>query len=221
MSPPGPLAGRHRAGAWPTAQWPNRIPGAQHLRREHYVHHLAGVAHDRPRPSSRAHNPWVVGSGPTRPTLQYPYLPEVRSPTCHPDGGHPPNGRPKGDRQFRTPPPGRPPEAPRPAAFQDKLWRPNLEPLAELAAIRVVRCTVDTTVAHERIVRRVEENAQRAAHADQDLLKAIANGERPLKSWVPISLDVPTLTVDTTDGYEPRIEEIVAFAGRPVTNTAG
>ncbi len=107
------------------------------------------------------------------------------------------------------------------AAFQDKLWRPNLEPLAELAAIRVVRCTVDATVAHERIVRRAEESERRAAHADQDLLKAIANGERPLESWVPISLDVPTLIVDTTDGYEPRIQEIVAFAERPVTNTAG
>jgi predicted kinase len=27
------------------------------------------------------------------------------------------------------------------AAFQDRLWRPNLEPLADLAQIRVIRCT--------------------------------------------------------------------------------
>ncbi|MCT9934891.1 ATP-binding protein [Planotetraspora sp. A-T 1434] len=107
------------------------------------------------------------------------------------------------------------------AAFQDKLWRPNLEPLAELAAIRVIRCTVDAAVAHERIVRRAADGPKRAAHADQDLLKAIANGERPLESWVPISLDIPTLAVDTTDGYQPRIEEIVSFAGRPAASDAG
>lgn len=107
------------------------------------------------------------------------------------------------------------------AAFQDKLWRPNLEPLAEIADIRVVRCTVDSAVAHERIVRRAEESAQRAAHADQELLKAIRNGERPLESWVPIAMDVPTLLVDTSDGYGPGLGEIVAFAGRPAANCKG
>lgn len=106
------------------------------------------------------------------------------------------------------------------AAFQDKLWRPNLEPLVGVADIRVVRCTVDSAVAHERIVRRAEVNARRAAHADHDLLKAIANGDRPLESWVPISLDVPTLVVDTSDGYDPGIEEIVSFAGQPATSSA-
>ncbi|WP_373318148.1 AAA family ATPase [Planotetraspora kaengkrachanensis] len=47
-------------------------------------------------------------------------------------------------------------------AFQDKPWRPNLEPRAEFAAIRVVRCTVDNDVAHERIVRRAERAASGA-----------------------------------------------------------
>jgi predicted kinase len=106
------------------------------------------------------------------------------------------------------------------AAFQDKLWLPNLEPLAEIAAIRVVRCTVGTGVAHERIVRRARENAHRAAHADRDLLRAIADGERPIESWVPISLDVPTLIVDTTHGYKPCIEDITSFAGQPATDRA-
>ncbi|MEV6685342.1 AAA family ATPase [Streptomyces sp. NPDC051130] len=107
------------------------------------------------------------------------------------------------------------------AAFQDKLWRPNLEPLAEMADIRVVRCAVDSAVAHDRIVRRAEESTQRAAHADQELLKAISNGERPLETWVPIAMDVPTLVVDTSNGYEPGIGEIVAFAGRPVASRRG
>ncbi|MFD8965816.1 hypothetical protein ACFV0C_12540 [Streptomyces sp. NPDC059568] len=107
------------------------------------------------------------------------------------------------------------------AAFQDKLWRPNLEPLAGVADIRVVRCAVGSAVAHERIVRRAEVNVRRAAHADHDLLRAIANGEWPLEAWVPISLDVPTLVVDTSDGYAPGIEEIVSFAGQLAARSAG
>ncbi|MFE7125154.1 hypothetical protein [Streptomyces sp. NPDC057617] len=83
------------------------------------------------------------------------------------------------------------------------------------------RCAVGSAVAHERIVRRAEVNVRRAAHADRDLLKAIADGDRPLESWVAISLDVPTLVVDTNDGYAPGVEEIVSFAGQPAASSAG
>ncbi|MFI1577553.1 AAA family ATPase [Embleya sp. NPDC020630] len=97
------------------------------------------------------------------------------------------------------------------AAFQDRLWRPNLEPLANLAHIRVIRCVTPAAIAHERIVRRVEENAHRAAHGDRDLLDAIAAGEHSLESFVPIALDIPTLTVDTSDGCTPAVPDIAAF----------
>lgn len=98
------------------------------------------------------------------------------------------------------------------AAFQDRLWRPNLEPLTGLARFRVIRCTTTAGIAHARIVQRAGEDAHRAAHGDQDLLKAIAAGEHSLDAFVPISLDVPTLTVDTSDGYEPGIHAIADFA---------
>jgi predicted kinase len=101
------------------------------------------------------------------------------------------------------------------AAFQDKLWRPNLEPLADLAQIRVIRCTVDAATAHDRIAQRAQQSTHRAAHADHDLLKAIAAREHSLDSFVPISLDVPTLTVNTTRGYDPSIQDIITFAGGP------
>ncbi|MFJ4696456.1 AAA family ATPase [Streptomyces sp. NPDC088766] len=97
------------------------------------------------------------------------------------------------------------------AAYQDRLWRPNLEPLTDLARIRVVRCVTPAAVAHERIVRRVEEDAHRAAHGDRDLLDRIAAGEHSLESFVPVSLDVPTLTVDTSAGYVPSIRSIATF----------
>lgn len=105
------------------------------------------------------------------------------------------------------------------AAFQDRLWRPNLEPLATLVHLRVVRCTVNAAIAHDRITRRAQQSAHRAAHADRDLLNDIAAGSRSLDAFVPISLDVPTLTVDTTHGYDPSIQDIVAFAGGSTAKT--
>lgn len=97
------------------------------------------------------------------------------------------------------------------AAFQDRLWRPNLEPLTGVAHLRVIRCITQADVAHDRIVQRAKEDAHRAAHGDQDLLEAIATGQHSLDSWVPISMDVPTLTVDTSDGYQPGLEDIADF----------
>ncbi|WP_367132923.1 MULTISPECIES: AAA family ATPase [Streptomyces] len=98
------------------------------------------------------------------------------------------------------------------AAFQDRLWRPHLEPLTDLAEIRVIRCNTPATIAHDRIAHRVQHSGHRAAHADHDLLEAITAGEYSLDSFVPISLDVPTLEVDTSDGYRPGLENIASFA---------
>src|SRR5207245_930079 len=40
------------------------------------------------------------------------------------------------------------------AAFQDHRWSPGLEPLSELAQLRIVHTTVDAAVARERVARR-------------------------------------------------------------------
>ncbi|WP_030239510.1 AAA family ATPase [Streptomyces sp. NRRL S-350] len=98
------------------------------------------------------------------------------------------------------------------AAFQDRLWRPGLEPLAESADLRVVRCAVDPELARLRIARRAADVPSRAVHADADLMRRIEAGERPIEAWVPIALDVPRLVVDTTQGWEPSLARIVRFA---------
>jgi predicted kinase len=100
------------------------------------------------------------------------------------------------------------------AAFEDRLWRPNLERLMPLADIRVIRCSVDDTVAHDRIIRRAEQDAHRVAHGDIALLDAIAAGEHKTDSFEYISLDLPTLVVATSDGYDPDIPDIVEFISR-------
>jgi predicted kinase len=89
------------------------------------------------------------------------------------------------------------------AAFQDHVWRPRLEPLLGSVQLRIVHCVVDAEVARRRIVQRAQDNPLRRAHADS---RAVAH-----HAFNPISLDAPALEVDTTDGYRPALDQIVAF----------
>jgi predicted kinase len=88
------------------------------------------------------------------------------------------------------------------AAFQDRVWRPHLEPLRKLAKVRVVHCVVSTEVARQRQVRRLADNPLRRAHADSPTAP---------QEFVRVALEVPEIEVDTTDGYSPGLDEIVAF----------
>lgn len=97
------------------------------------------------------------------------------------------------------------------AAFQDKVWRPRLTPFLPLARVRIVHCTVDAEVAFERILRRGAENSARRAHADPGPADA-GDYLRRHREFDRVRLDVPQLEVDTTSGYRPGIDEVVAFA---------
>jgi len=72
------------------------------------------------------------------------------------------------------------------AAFQHGVWAPRLEPLLAAARVRIVLCEVDLELARAR-------------------------GRAPV-SYDPPRLDVPTLRVDTSDGYRPAFDAIVEFA---------
>jgi predicted kinase len=92
------------------------------------------------------------------------------------------------------------------AAFQDHLWHPILAPLLPQVPIRVIRCQVPAATARARLAARPaggQAAGGRAAHRGNPVAADV---------WVPISLDVPSLTVDTTDGYDPPDHRITAFA---------
>jgi predicted kinase len=89
------------------------------------------------------------------------------------------------------------------AAFQDHLWRPILAPLLPRVPTRVIRCQVTAVTAGARIAVRSADG--RAAHQGKPVAA---------DAWIPITLDVPALTVDTSDGYDPSETAIVAFADR-------
>ena len=90
------------------------------------------------------------------------------------------------------------------AAFQHTIWKNKLDPLQPLARLRIVQCHTDPATARSRVVGR----GVRAAHADGQFLE---ESERAYAEFERLTLDMPTIDVDTTDGYDPHVEEIVAF----------
>jgi predicted kinase len=98
------------------------------------------------------------------------------------------------------------------AAFQHALWIHGLALLDGLADLKVIRCQVDVEQARARMQRRWAEQPTRAAHADLEHLTAAA-------AFTPLTLDVPTLDVDTTDGYRPHLTDVLAFCRRSATAT--
>jgi len=88
------------------------------------------------------------------------------------------------------------------AAFQDRLWRPNLEPLLELAELRIVNCVVPDEVIAERVAARA-----RLAHDHVP--------PHPSAGFGWITLEAPTISVDTSDGYRPALADVAAFVSSP------
>jgi hypothetical protein len=68
--------------------------------------------------------------------------------------------------------------------------------------MRIVHCRTDPAVMWERIERRMAEVPAR---------RAIHGGSKRPGTFELVRLPAPSIEVDTTDGYEPALEEIVAF----------
>lgn len=98
------------------------------------------------------------------------------------------------------------------AAFQDERWRIGLEPIAPSADLKVIHCLVPAELAHQRVLtRRLErQGVSRAGRPGTD--DRATDGQRPAVSpFAALSLPVPTLRVATTAGYDPRLDEVIAF----------
>jgi hypothetical protein len=78
---------------------------------------------------------------------------------------------------------------------------------SSLAELRVVQCHTDPVVARDRFVTRA---SSRSAHAD-DALRAEIDDGRYFAAFQRLTTDAPSIDVDTTAGYDPTLDEIVAF----------
>ncbi|MDH3682557.1 MAG: ATP-binding protein [Acidimicrobiia bacterium] len=93
------------------------------------------------------------------------------------------------------------------AAFQHHVWAPNLRPLMDLAAVRVIRCWTGPSVARERVRHRA---STRTAHADASVL----DDADYYDTYRWLQLEVPGTDVDTTAGYSPSIRDLVEWVTR-------
>lgn len=100
------------------------------------------------------------------------------------------------------------------AAFQDRVWRSRLDPLRDVARLRVVHCTVDAEVAFRRMMRRGAQDPPRHAHPDPGPGDAAEYAQRH-RAFDRVSVDAPWIEVDTTDGYQPGLGRIAAFINDP------
>jgi predicted kinase len=95
------------------------------------------------------------------------------------------------------------------SAWQDRLWRRGLEPIADLARLRIVQCHVDAAVGRER-----RRTAAGTAHA-RLIGDELEDWQRAYASFERVSIAAPSIDVDTTDGYAPDVAAIVDFVNRP------
>ncbi len=95
------------------------------------------------------------------------------------------------------------------AAFQHKLWAARLPALADVANVHMIVCRVKESDALDRFLRRGLENPMRLRfHDDPGVRMAMQGGKPKIGVYAEPQLSIPTYPVDTTDGYQPSINEL-------------
>ncbi len=99
------------------------------------------------------------------------------------------------------------------AAFQYRLWVEPLTSLRQTGSLRIIVCSIPPDLALRRRIERMRSEPDRERFHPDPLVEAIREGRGTLpETYDPPHLSVPTLTVDTSDGYRPDFETLVAFA---------
>jgi predicted kinase len=101
--------------------------------------------------------------------------------------------------------------------FRRGLSESDLRPLVERAPAVLLHCQTSHDETVRRYLHRAANQERHAGHFDEE---AAADLIRDLKtaSYEPLDLNIPTLVIDTTDGYSPDLLQIGRFVsslGRP------
>jgi predicted kinase len=91
---------------------------------------------------------------------------------------------------------------------------PELRPVAALGTPVIIHCETDRELSYRRFRERTALALPERRYAfDHDRVAEIEQGRVP-DAWAraePVEIDAPVLRVDTTDGYQPELDGIVAF----------
>ena len=98
-------------------------------------------------------------------------------------------------------------------AYQRAVVEDDLRPLLAAGRGVQVHCVVPPEESVRRYVTRFERGERHPAHFDGERIAQVRSGARRIdwSSYEPLEVAVPTLRVDTTEGYKPAFEQIVAF----------
>lgn len=87
------------------------------------------------------------------------------------------------------------------AAFQHNVWEPQIDQWSKHASVRLVLCEIDASIARDRY------NARLASDPNWEHIHGTG---RFSEVYRPPHMDLPTVSVDTTNGYRPTINELIA-----------
>ena len=92
----------------------------------------------------------------------------------------------------------------------------QLRPLLAASQAVIVHCVVPPEENVRRYIARFERGERHPAHFDHERIARVRSGKLRIdwRQSEPLELPVPTLHVDTLDGYKPSFAEIVAFVRR-------
>ena len=92
----------------------------------------------------------------------------------------------------------------------------QLRPLLAACQAVMVHCVVPPEENVRRFIARFERGERHRAHFDGERIARVRSGALRIdwRQSEPLELAVPTLHVDTLDGYKPSFEETVAFIKR-------
>jgi len=97
--------------------------------------------------------------------------------------------------------------------FQGKAAATDLLPRCERSRPVLIHCTTSWDVSFARFRKRFAEGDRHWSSFDDERLALIDAGELPLP-WANaamLEIGIPSLLVDTTDGYKPALDAILAF----------
>lgn len=98
--------------------------------------------------------------------------------------------------------------------FRRGISEPELRPLIEATSAVLVYCSLANESVIARFVGRAGAPERHRVHPDLDRLPALRD-DLEVGRFEPLDLSIPTLRVDTTDGYDPSIDEIIGFLRDP------